>query len=110
MEIVTTLMGKDAAPPLGQVNGALGDTIGNLLNGKKAALGIGGALITSLLSAVTATPGSGGLAGLLGTVVTAVPGLSQFAMPVFLALSAWGALGKLEKWAQGTAPPPHRPA
>jgi hypothetical protein len=31
--------------------------------------------------------------------------LSGYAMPVFLALAAWGALGKFEKWAQGTAPP-----
>ena len=93
-------------PVLGQVNGALGDTIGNLLNGKKTALGIGGSLITALLSAVTASPNAGGLAGLLGTIASAVPGLSQFALPISLALTAWGVLGKMEKWAQGTAPPP----
>ena len=106
MDLINTIFGKDAKPLLGQVNGALGDTIGNLLNGKKTALGFGGALITSVLSAVTATPGSGGLAGLLGTVVTAIPGLSQFALPISLAMAAWGVLGKMEKWAQGTAPPP----
>jgi hypothetical protein len=33
--------------------------------------------------------------------------LSPFAMPVFLAMSAWGILSKFEKWAQGTAPPPN---
>lgn len=93
-------------PVLGQVNGALGDTIGNLLNGKKTALGIGGSLITALLSAVTASPNAGGLAGLFGTIVSAVPGLGQFALPITLALTAWGVLGKMEKWAQGTAPPP----
>ncbi|OKO86923.1 peptidoglycan-binding protein [Bradyrhizobium sp. AS23.2] len=93
-------------PVLGQVNGALGDTIGNLLNGKKTALGIGGSLITALLSAVTASPNAGGLAGLFGTIASAVPGLSQFALPISLALTAWGVLGKMEKWAQGTAPPP----
>ncbi|OKO88787.1 hypothetical protein AC629_08600 [Bradyrhizobium sp. NAS80.1] len=93
-------------PVLGQVNGALGDTIGNLLNGKKTALGIGGSLITALLSAVTASPDAGGLAGLFGTIASAVPGLSQFALPITLALTAWGVLGKMEKWAQGTAPPP----
>jgi hypothetical protein len=27
-------------------------------------------------------------------------------MPIFLGLAAWGVLGKMEKWAQGTAPPP----
>ena len=93
-------------PVLGQVNGALGDTIGKMLDGKKTALGIGGSLITALLSGVTASPSAGGLAGLLGTIATAVPGLSQFALPISLALTAWGVLGKMEKWAQGTAPPP----
>jgi lysozyme family protein/peptidoglycan hydrolase-like protein with peptidoglycan-binding domain len=97
---------KDGKPVLGQVNGALGETLGKMLDGKKTALGIGGTLLTSLLSAVTASPGAGGLAGLFGTIASAVPGLSQFALPVFLAISAWGVLGKLEKWAQGTAPPP----
>jgi hypothetical protein len=77
-----------------------------MLDGKKTALGIGGSLITALLSSVTASPNAGGLAGLLGTIVSAVPGLGQFAMPISLALTAWGVLGKLEKWAQGTAPPP----
>lgn len=93
-------------PVLGQVNGALGETVGKLLDGKKTALGIGGTLITALLSGVTASPSAGGLAGLLGTIATAVPGLSQFALPISLALTAWGVLGKMEKWAQGTAPPP----
>jgi lysozyme family protein/peptidoglycan hydrolase-like protein with peptidoglycan-binding domain len=109
IDLITKLFGPDAKQPLGQVNGALGQTIGGLLDGKKTALGIGGSLITSLLSSVTATPGSGGLTGVLGTVVTSVPGLSQFALPIFLAMAAWGALGKIEKWAQGTAPPPKLP-
>jgi lysozyme family protein/peptidoglycan hydrolase-like protein with peptidoglycan-binding domain len=93
--------GKDGKPPLGGVNGALGDTIGNMLNGKKTALGIGGALLTSLLGQV---PAATGLGQVLGNLTPAL-GLSQFAMPVFLALTAWGFLGKLEKWTQGTAPP-----
>ena len=88
------------------MNGALGETIGNLLNGKKTAIGIGGSLITSLLAAVTSSPNAGGLAGLLGTIATSVPGLSQFTLPIFLAITAWGVLGKIEKWSQGTAPPP----
>jgi hypothetical protein len=33
--------------------------------------------------------------------------LESFAMPVFLTMSAWGILGKFEKWAEGTAPPPN---
>lgn len=106
VDLLSTLLNKDGQPVLGQVNGALGDTIGKLLDGKKTALGIGGSLITALLSSVTASPNAGGIAGLLGTIVSAVPGLGQFAMPISLALAAWGVLGKLEKWAQGTAPPP----
>lgn len=106
VDLLGVLLNKDGKPVLGQVNGALGETIGNLLNGKKTALGIGGSLITALLSAVTASPNAGGLAGLFGTIASAVPGLSQFALPISLALTAWGVLGKMEKWAQGTAPPP----
>lgn len=102
----TLLSSKDGKPVLGQVNGALGETIGKLLDGKKTALGIFGSVITALLSSVTASPNAGGIAGLLGTIVSAVPGLGQFAMPISLALTAWGVLGKMEKWAQGTAPPP----
>ncbi|WP_407186841.1 peptidoglycan-binding protein [Bradyrhizobium centrosematis] len=106
VDLLGALLNKDGKPMLGQVNGALGETIGKLLDGKKTALGIGGSLITALLSSVTASPNAGGIAGLLGTIVSAVPGLGQFAMPISLALAAWGVLGKLEKWAQGTAPPP----
>ena len=105
MDLITAVIGQ-TKPPLGQVNGALGETIGNLLNGKKTAIGIGGSLITSLLAAVTSSPNAGGLAGLLGTIATSVPGLSQFTLPIFLAITAWGVLGKIEKWSQGTAPPP----
>lgn len=106
LDLLGVLLNKDGKPVLGQVNGALGETIGKMLDGKKTALGIGASLITALLSAVTASPNAGGLAGLLGTIASAVPGLSQFALPISLALTAWGVLGKMEKWAQGTAPPP----
>jgi hypothetical protein len=106
VDLLGTFLNRDGKPVLGQVNGALGETIGKMLDGKKTALGIGGSLITALLSSVTASPNAGGLAGLLGTLVSAVPGLGQFAMPISLALTAWGVLGKMEKWAQGTAPPP----
>jgi lysozyme family protein/peptidoglycan hydrolase-like protein with peptidoglycan-binding domain len=104
-DLITAVVGQ-TKPLLGQVNGALGETIGNLLDGKKTAIGIGGSLITSLLAAVTSSPNAGGLAGLFGTIATSVPGLSQFTLPIFLAITAWGVLGKLEKWSQGTAPPP----
>ncbi|HTV33821.1 MAG TPA: peptidoglycan-binding protein [Methylocella sp.] len=104
--LLTAILGKS---PLGQVNGAMGETIGNLLNGRKTAIGIGGSLITSLLAAVTSSPDAGGLAGLLGTVASSVPGLSQFTMPIFLAMTVWGILGKFEKWSQGTATLPAKP-
>jgi lysozyme family protein/peptidoglycan hydrolase-like protein with peptidoglycan-binding domain len=106
IDLLGALVNKDNKPVLGQVNGAFGETLGKAVDGRKTALGIGGALITALLSSVTASPNAGGIAGLFGTIVSAVPGLGQFAMPISLALAAWGVLGKLEKWAQGTAPPP----
>jgi predicted chitinase/peptidoglycan hydrolase-like protein with peptidoglycan-binding domain len=91
--------------PLGQVNGALGETLGKLLNGKKTAIGVGGAALTSILAHVPAETGLGQVLALLTPAV----GLSPFAMPVLLGLSAWGMLGKFEKWRQGTAPPPRIP-
>lgn len=106
VDLLSTLLNKDGKPVLGQVNGALGDTVGKLLDGKKTAFGIFGSLVTALMQAVPAPPNAGGLAGLFGTIVSAVPGLGQFALPISLALTAWGVLGKMEKWAQGTAPPP----
>lgn len=86
---------------LGQVNGALGQSIGQLLNGKKSAIGILGALVTSLLGAVSS---AGGLPAALQPLAAA--GLGNYAMPIFLALTAWGILGKLEKWDQPTPSPP----
>jgi lysozyme family protein/peptidoglycan hydrolase-like protein with peptidoglycan-binding domain len=113
IKVLNVLLGQDGTPGLGQVNGALGDTIGNLLNGKKSALGIGGSLLTALLMNVPTDAGAvaqgGALIKMLAPIVGAVPGLGQVALPLFLAISAWGVLGKFEKWAQGTAPPPKLP-
>ena len=88
--------------PIGQVNGALGDTIGKLLNGKKTAIGLLGAVATPLLTQAST---STALAPVLA-MLTPAAGLSGFALPIFLGLTAWGVLGKMEKWSQGTAPPP----
>ena len=83
-------------------HGALGQTIGNLLNGKKTAIGLLGAVAAPLLTqASTSTP----LAPVLA-MLTPAAGVSGFALPIFLGLTAWGVLGKMEKWSQGTAPPP----
>ena len=107
LDLIKTILVPGAAGklPLGQVNGALGQTIGNLLNGKKTALGLLGAVATPLLTQASATTA---LAPVLALLTPAV-GLAPFALPVFLGLTAWGALGKMEKWAQGTAPPPRNP-
>jgi uncharacterized protein (TIGR02594 family) len=108
LAVLTSIMGTgaDGKLPLGQVNGALGVTLGNLLNGRKTAIGMLGAVITPLLSNVPAASGLGQVLGLLTPAFAAAAPLSGFAMPIFLALAAWGVLGKLEKWAQGTAPAP----
>ena len=105
LDLLKTLLapGADGKPPgLGQVNGALGQTIGNLLNGKKTALGLLGAVGTPILSKVSETAALGPLLGALTPAI----GLSGFALPIFLGLTAWGVLGKMEKWSQGTAPRP----
>ena len=105
VELLTAILAPATdgkSPPLGQVNGALGETLGNLFNGKKTAIGIIGTALTSVLSHVPAGTGLGDVLAML----TPAAGLSPFAMPIFLAMSAWGVLGKFEKWRQGTAPPP----
>ena len=91
----------DKPQPLGQVNGALGQTIGNLLDGKKTAIGLLGAVATPLLSHASETTALGPLLATL----TPAAGLSGFALPVFLGMTAWGVLGKMEKWAHRSAPP-----
>lgn len=104
VEIINAIIAP-GGQPLGPVNGALGQTLGNLLNGKKSGIGILGALVTALLSQVPAGSGLGQILALL----TPASGLSGFAMPIFLALAAWGVLGKLEKWTQGGSVPPPAP-
>lgn len=91
--------------PLGQVNGALGQTIGNALDGKKTAIGIFGSLISTILPALTAAPAAGAAGGLLSGILPAVgAGLPGIGLPIFLAMTAWGFLGKMEKWKQGNVP------
>jgi hypothetical protein len=95
VKILNTL--ASASPDkLGPVNGALGQTIGG-----KSAIGIIGALIVQLLSA-------GGDTTLLGPIVKALggaSGLTGVGLPIFLAMAAWGVLGKLEKWSQSSGQP-----
>ena len=105
LDMIKTILvpGADGTPPpLGQVNGALGQTIGNLLNGKKTAIGLLGAVITPMLTQASTTTA---LAPILA-MLTPAAGLAPFTLPIFLGLTAWGVLGKMEKWSQGTAPRP----
>ena len=105
LDLLQAILSPGAAgkmQPLGQVNGALGQTIGNLLDGKKTAIGLLGAVATPLLTKASETATLGPLLGALTPAI----GLSGFALPVFLGLTAWGVLGKMEKWSYGTAPPP----
>jgi peptidoglycan L-alanyl-D-glutamate endopeptidase CwlK len=88
------------------VNGALGQTIGKALDGKKSALGIIGALASALFTptaAVTAGTAAPELSSPLGAILPAVIGsagqsVAPFLMPISLALTAWGAFGKLDKY------------
>lgn len=101
LDAIAALLGK--SNELGPVNGALGQTIGDLLNGKKTAIGVIGSLATWLLG-----PGAGGAGSVLGGLVTQLPALAGFsgpAFPIFLAIAAWGILGKFEKWSQAGTPP-----
>lgn len=81
------------------VNGALGQWLGKLLDGRKSALGILGVLASALLSPATA----GGAAttsplGELIPIIGSIPGLAPIMMPISLALTAWGLLGKIDKY------------
>lgn len=91
----------DQPPPLGQVNGALGQTIGNALNGRKTAIGVIGSLLATVL------PNIPGLSSALTPAVLAGTPIAPVALPIFLAMTAWGFLGKMEKWS-GASPPPQK--
>lgn len=88
------------------VNGALGQTIGKALDGKKSALGIIGALASALFmptAAVTAGAAAPDLSSPLGAILPAVIGgagqsVAPFLMPISLALTAWGVFGKVDKY------------
>ena len=92
--VLTPEAAKALTQRLGQVNGALGQTIGNMLDGKKTALGVVGALATAILQNAGPAVPLDKVIPILGSSA----GLGSVAMPLFLALSAWGVLGKMEKW------------
>ena len=65
--------GNTDTPPLGQVNRALGSTLGNLLNGKKTAIGITGAMLTETAISSTSNVGIGGGIGQAYTIGRSQP-------------------------------------
>ncbi len=81
--------------PLTPVNGALGEGIGNALNGRKTGLGILGLLATSILPVIS--PNFAQSLGMDGGLGVGTDGGSVWTA-VFSALTAWGVLGKTEKW------------
>ena len=92
--VVLPPIGKDARP-LTPVNAALGQGIGKMLDGKKSAIGIIGSLITVLAGSGLKDAGiPAGTTGLLPIIAGAVP----YLQPIMLALTAWGVLGKFDKW------------
>lgn len=100
------------------VNNALGPLIGGLLNGRKTGLGILGLLATTVLPAFfpalaplgslisatiepmnsAATPEVVNPSGDLGTRIMAI------IQPLFVGLTGWGVLGKMEKWSKRRRP------
>lgn len=90
------------------MNGALGQTIGDLLNGKKTALGIFGTLASWLTPVIGSLFGGSGVAAGLGAGAAAGAGglalVPQIGVPIFIAMTLWGILGKMEKWNQGNVP------
>jgi uncharacterized protein (TIGR02594 family) len=110
--------GKPTAPPLTTVNGALGQTVGNMLNGRKTAIGAIGLLATTLLPvffpqlapiAAVIKPAVGAAAVAAGNATNVIEPASvhaqswggiitDVAQPLFAALTGWGVLGKFDKW------------
>lgn len=86
------LENKVGKPGLTPVNGALGTTIGNMLDGRKSFLGILGSVLSSLLS--TGSP----LLALIPALGPIAP-IASALLPLFLGLAAWGGLGKMDKYA-----------
>ncbi len=98
-DAVAMITGGD--PELTPVNGALGKTVGKLLNGRKSAIGIVGYLLTSILGQTGDTSVLGKLVNGIVTAIPALAGLSGPMIPIFIAMAAWGILGKQEKWNLG---------
>jgi hypothetical protein len=91
-------------PELTPVNGALGPLLGRLLNGKKTIIGIVGAVLATIgVNSATGAGVTGNpdvLTPVVNAVLAALPvfkGTGAIFQPLFVALAAWGMLGKTEK-------------
>ena len=89
---------SQVSPTLTPVNAALGETIGKLVDGRKSAIGIVGSVLTSIIGQSSDGSVLGKLVGAVTSTVPALSGLSGPMLPIFLAIAAWGVLGKGEKW------------
>jgi len=100
-----TLVGTDVEIPdkekaLTNVNNALGQTVGKVLDGKKTGLGILGTLAAFLLGGTSGDPTLNvtNAGSVLGPLLGAVGGASPVILPITIALMGWGLLGKIDKW------------
>ncbi|MGO7274683.1 glycosyl hydrolase 108 family protein [Rhizobium ruizarguesonis] len=91
-----------ATTELTPVNGALGQWLGKLLDGRKSALGIIAAVVSALfLPAQTTAGGTGSVLGdLIPYVGMFFAKASPIALPISLGLTLWGLLGKQDKIAR----------
>ncbi|MEP1208128.1 MAG: lysozyme [Rhizobiaceae bacterium] len=115
--LLGTLTGEPVNPPkpepqpeeLTPVNAALGDTIGRALDGRKTGLGIIGLLGATVLpiffpqlepavAAAKSVIGAVGDAGAGTDGMTTGQSIIAAAKPLFISLTGWGGLGKIEKW------------
>lgn len=106
-------LASSSDPQLTPVNGALGKTIGQALDGRKTAIGIVGLLVTTILPIffpqlapivraaeplLNAATGAVGAAASTAQTDSLPRELVAAAYPVFAALTGWGLTGKVEKW------------
>ncbi len=88
------------ASGLTPVNGALGETLGKLLDGKKTAIGVILMLVSVFLPQFAPIVSVvGALTGTAGDAAQSAAGNTQsILMPLASLLAGWGALGKIDKW------------
>jgi peptidoglycan L-alanyl-D-glutamate endopeptidase CwlK len=93
-KLLELLAPKQPDKVLTPVNNAFGEFFGKLLNGRKTGIGIIGTLLASLLG--QAPDGLGG--SVIGPLLGALKFSTPTVLPIMLALTAWGLLGKVDKW------------